>query len=78
MHIFFFSGGESTGEPIIMADVVTKTISANGITNSGMVCATNGRNNYVFKNTEIEADPDLDLVESRLENRFDDVTYYTA
>jgi len=61
-----------------MADVVTKCIAGNDVDNGVVtILIGGGHTHQTNTNRETPKDPDLSLVEARLANKFDEITYYS-
>jgi len=60
-----------------MANDINKAITANNIKNGSSVVTCSRTGEYSVLNTSVKNTPTISDIESKYDNRFDDVTYYT-
>jgi hypothetical protein len=59
-----------------MANDITKAIVANPLKNGTLVTSCTNTGEYSVLNTSVKNTPSISSIQSKYDNRFDDVSYY--
>ena len=60
-----------------MADVIQKINNSNPVRNGSIVVNNVGRGQFDESHDDVDTEPDLTQIVSRLDNRMDDYTFYS-